>query len=62
MPIDVAAARRRFDDEQDRFRSTVVDAVVEGQRKFDVAADAGISRVTLDAWIRQAASRPVDEG
>lgn len=52
MPIDVAAARRRFDGEQERFRSTVVDAVAEGQRKTDVSADAKISRPALDAWIK----------
>ena len=52
MPTDVAAARRRFDHEQKRFRSTVVAAVHEGQRKTDVAADAKISRPALDAWIK----------
>ncbi len=62
MPTDVAAARRRFDAEQEKFRSTVVAAVAEGQRKTDVSADAKISRPALDAWIRQAAARPTDEG
>lgn len=62
MPTDVAAARRRFNAEQEKFRATVAAAVAEGQRKTDIAADAGISRVTLDAWIRQASSRPMDEG
>lgn len=52
MPTDVAAARRRFDAEQDRFKATVVGAVAEGQRKTDVAADAKISRPALDAWIK----------
>lgn len=54
MPDDVAAARRRFDQEQQRFRSTVVAAVRAGQRKTDVAADAKISRPALDAWIKAA--------
>lgn len=54
MRTDVAAARRRFDAEQEKFRSTVVAAVAEGQRKSDVSADAGVSRVTLDAWIKAA--------
>lgn len=57
MPADVAAARRRFDAEQEKFRSTVVAAVAEGQRKTDVAADAKISRPALDAWIRAAADQ-----
>lgn len=52
MPTDVAAARRRFDDEQKRFRSTVIAAVGEGQRKTDVAADAKISRPALDSWLK----------
>jgi hypothetical protein len=54
VPIDVAAARRRFDAEQSRFRSAVVSAVADGQRKTDVAADAKISRPALDAWIKAA--------
>jgi transposase-like protein len=70
VPIDVAAARRRFDAEQARFRSAVVAAVDDGQRKTDVAADAKISRPALDAWIKAARSsgehsrptRPADEG
>lgn len=57
MPTDVAAARRRFDVEQERFRSAVVAAVTEGQRKTDVATDAGISRPALDSWIRASRSR-----
>jgi len=61
VPTDVAAARRRFDDEQKRFRSTVVAAVDEGQRKTDVAADAKISRPALDAWIKAANEVDDDE-
>ena len=61
MPTDVAAARRRFDAEQHRFRSTVVAAVEEGQRKTDVAADAKISRPALDAWIKAANEGTDDE-
>jgi transposase-like protein len=56
VPTDVAAARRRFDEQQAEFRRVVVEAVtVEGQKKFYVARDAAITRQTLDAWIRQAA-------
>lgn len=61
MPTDVARARRRFDVEQKRFRSAVVTAVEEGQRKTDVAADAKISRPALDAWIKAANEGSDDE-
>lgn len=61
MPTDVAAARRRFDQENQRFRSAVIAAVSEGQRKTDVAADAKISRPALDAWIRASRAAQVDE-
>ena len=46
--LEAAAAASR-----DRLRRLVVEAVRDGARKAEVARAAGVSRVTVDQWLRE---------